>query len=75
MGIFETILIWCNIHRTLITLLVALAFWGTAYGIYFRRIVVRFAGRGGAHSWKIDMTSKTAFRGGRIDANGGKRLM
>ncbi len=75
MGVFETFLLWCNLHRTVITLLVALAFWGLAYGIYFRRNLVRMTQRARVHSWKIDMATKTAFRGNNIDANGGKRLM
>jgi hypothetical protein len=75
MSVFETILLWCNIHRTLITMLVALALWGGAYGIYFRKYFLGFAKRSRAHSWNIDMTSKTAFRGKRVDVNGGKRTV
>ncbi len=75
MDFLDSFLLWCNMHRTAITLLVAAMFWGLAYGIYFRRSLVRFTKRRRVHSWKVDLTTKTAYRANKVDANGGKRLM
>jgi hypothetical protein len=75
MTVLDLILIWANDHRILITSLVAVILWGLAYGIYFRRVLVRVLRRSEAHSWQIDMVNKTAMRGGRLDTNGGKRTV
>ena len=54
-----------NEHRTAVAWVIALVIWVSAYGWYFRHMILAFFRRGQAHNWSIDMVTKKTVTNGK----------
>ncbi len=56
--------LWLSEHEGMMLALAGLFFWVFANYWYFRRDIARIRRERGAHTWSVDMASKTG-KGGR----------
>lgn len=61
----NSLLLWLNFHRFLVICCVGVGTWLAAYGLYFRTQLQPWLFKGRAHSWSVDLASKTATARGK----------
>jgi hypothetical protein len=62
-----SILLWLNIHRMLVVILLGAAAWIGAYVSYLRPTVMAIINRGKPHNWAVDMVTKKAISRGKTE--------
>ena len=61
------ILLWLNIHRVSVVVVVGIAIWASAYYAYFRPTLKAYIKRGQRHDWSIDLAAKKAVSRGKTE--------
>ena len=59
------LLLWLNIHRQLVIILLAIVLWVGAYAAYVRPIVENIVKSRRPHNWQVDLASKKAVSRGK----------
>ena len=62
-----SIMLWLNLHRVMVVLVIALGLWGWAYYWYFGPLVRAYFTKGQPHNWSVDLASKKAVARGKTE--------